>query len=108
MRDTMGAVRGRDITSYANGATFYVEDPQQLDSIVSELPNISGYNWDGLTITKSNKTYDNSAAPLERMSGLTTVIMIVIIIISIILLSLVLIMWMRDRCTKLAYCFLLK
>lgn len=97
MRDTMGAVRGRDITSYANGATFYVEDPQQLDSIVSELPNISGYNWDGLTITKNNKTYDNSAAPLERMSGLTTVIMIVIIIISIILLSLVLIMWMRDR-----------
>lgn len=97
MRGAMSAVRGREITSYSSGATFFARDPKQLDTIVGNLTNLSGYDWDGLTITKNNKAYDNSAAPLERMSGLLTMIMFVIIIVSVVLLSLILVMWIRDR-----------
>ena len=91
------AMTGQDINTYKLGASFFVEDPKELDNIVAGLSNIPGYDWEAYTVTKNNKAYNDSATPLERMSGLISIMLLVIIVVSVVLLSLILTMWMRDR-----------
>lgn len=76
---------------------FFVTDPGELERVISDVTSLSEYNWEGYEITRNNVAYDRTAVPLERMSGLITVLILVIIAVSIVILCLVLVMWMRDR-----------
>lgn len=97
LREIKEEILGRKVTVYTDGAAFFVKDPKELDEIAARLPQISGYDWEGYYITKNNKTYEESAAPLERLSGFMQIITWVIMVISALLLSLILFLWMRDR-----------
>lgn len=88
---------GEEIHSYNSEIAFFVENPKELDGIVASLSSLSQYNWDEYVITKNNKTYEDSAGPLERLSGLVTVMVLVIVVISAVMLSLILFLWMRER-----------
>lgn len=82
---------------YTDGAAFFVKDPKELDAIIESLNGIDGYEWEGFSVTKNNKTYEDSAMPLERLSGIVVMMVFVIVVISAVMLSLVLFLWMRDR-----------
>ena len=82
---------------YAGGAAFFVTDPKNMERIIAGVKSLPGYNWDGFEIIRNNTAYNRSAVPLERMSGLITVFLLVMIAVSLVILSLILIMWMRDR-----------
>lgn len=88
---------GQEIHSYTNEVAFFVENPKELDEIVARVTQLSGYDWKEYVITKNNKTYEDSAGPLERLSGLVTVMVLVIVVISAVMLSLILFLWMRER-----------
>ena len=64
---------------------------------MARVTQLSGYDWKEYVITKNNKTYEDSAGPLERLSGLVTVMVLVIVVISAVMLSLILFLWMRER-----------
>ncbi len=88
---------GKCTSRYSSGVAFFVEDPRELDGIVGRLSNLAGYDWDGFEIVKNNKAYNDSAVPLERMTGLITTFLVIIIAVSVVMLSLILVMWMKDR-----------
>ncbi|SHH82348.1 MacB-like core domain-containing protein [Sporobacter termitidis DSM 10068] len=97
IRSMMADLSGSTTTAFTNGATFFVKDPGKLDQIVKSLPSIPGYDWSGYKISENNKAYDDSAVPLERLSGLLITLTIVIVVVSAAMLSLILVMWMKDR-----------
>lgn len=88
---------GYRMDAYIDGVSFFVKDPKDLDQTVTHAMELDGYNWDEYAITKNNKTYDDSAAPLERLSGIVKMMVCVIAAISAVMLSLILFLWMRDR-----------
>lgn len=97
IREVYGELMERAYDVYSDGALFFVENPKELDEIIENLQELSGYNWEEYVITKNNKTYEDSAGPLERLSGLVTLMVAVILVISVVMLSLILFLWMRER-----------
>lgn len=97
LRKVYGEVMGSEMTLYNSGAAFFVENPKELDGIMGKVLALEGYDWDDYLIVKNNKTYEDSAAPLEQLSGLVTMMVAVIAVVSAVMLSLILFLWMRER-----------
>lgn len=96
-REVYGEVVGTKIDLYMGGVSFFVENPKELDGILDRLLESDDYDWDEYAVEKNNKTYEDSAAPLERLSGLVTMMVAVIAGVSAVMLSLILFLWMRER-----------
>ena len=78
-------------------AEFKVSDPARLDTVLSQVKNISTIDWRAFTITQDNETYLEAAAPLSELQSLVTALLMVIIIVSAVILTLILTMWGRTR-----------
>lgn len=76
---------------------FTVNDPAQLDSIMSEVKGLSVIDWRAFEVTADNQAYLDAAAPLQKLQVLMSSILWVIILVSTIVLSLILAMWGRSR-----------
>ncbi len=76
---------------------FIVEDPLELDNIISQMKNIEGVSWDSCVITKSDSNYENTKESLEGLAKIVSTAIIVIFIISIILIILILNLWTKHR-----------
>lgn len=76
---------------------FYVDDPAELDTIISNVNKIPGIAWDDCIISKNDVDYQNAKTALETLQSLVTIIILVVIAISVVLLALVLSLWVRNR-----------
>ena len=76
---------------------FFVDQPQALERIVSDLAEQSERGMEGYQVVKNNKQYQESRLPLERLKSLTTLIIAIIILLGFIIVSLILLLWMRER-----------
>lgn len=97
VRDMVGRTLEREIDSYRSGALFFVDQPQALERIVSDLAEQSERGMEGYQVVKNNKQYQESRLPLERLKSLTTLIIAIIILLGFIIVSLILLLWMRER-----------
>ncbi len=97
IREVYGEAGGGATDVYTLGAAFFVENPKELDSIMGNMMTWDDYNWEEYAVAKNNKTYEDSAAPLERLAGLVTMMVSVIAAVSAVMLSLILFLWMRER-----------
>lgn len=97
IREAYGETFGSKTNLYTGGVSFFVENPKELEGICDRLLSSGSYNWDDYSIVKNNKTYEDSAVPLERLSALVFLMVFIINIVSIIMLSLILFLWMRER-----------
>lgn len=78
-------------------AVFEVNDPAQLDEIVSNLKQNDTIDWRAFKVETNNETYQAAAMPLEKFQTLTTTILILIVAASAVVLSLILTMWGKSR-----------
>lgn len=76
---------------------FYVNDPEELDSILDAVKRIPGFAWRECVMTKYDKDYQNAKAPLEALQNIVLTAMIVITGISLIILALLLAFRLRNR-----------
>ena len=60
---------------------FYVNDPDELDRIMSEVKGIEGVNWDDCTLTRYDNDYQNAK---ESLTGLQNIVFIAIAVVSVI------------------------
>ena len=74
-----------------------VEDPQNMEHIISKVKEIKGVNWKGFSIMVDNEDYEAAASSLKQLSELVSTILIVVLIVSVVILSLILTMWARSR-----------
>ena len=80
-----------------NELTVSVDDPQNMEKIISTVKKITGVDWRGFSFLIDNEDYENAASSLEQLSELVSIILIVALIVSITILSLILTMWARTR-----------
>lgn len=76
---------------------FYVDDPAELDTIISNVKNISGTAWEDCIISKNDADYQNAKTALEALQSLVTMIILALIAVSVVLLVLILSLWVRNR-----------
>lgn len=93
----VGRALEREIDSYRSGALFFVDHPQTLERIVSDLAAQSEQGKEGWQVVKNNKQYQESRIPLERLKSLTTLIVAIVIVLGFLIVTLILLLWMRER-----------
>ena len=97
IREMVGRALEREIDSYRSGALFFVDHPQTLERIVSDLAAQSEQGQEGWQVVKNNKQYQESRIPLERLKSLTTLIVAIVIVLGFLIVTLILLLWMRER-----------
>lgn len=97
IRKAYGEAAETELDRYTAGAAFFVENPKELDQIMGTVLEWEDYNWEDYAVIKNNKTYEDSAEPLEKLSGLVAMMAAVISVVSAVMLSLILFLWMRER-----------
>lgn len=85
------------LTTGFQSVVFEVNDPAQLDEIVSNLKQNDIIDWRAFKVESNNKTYQAAAEPLEKFQTLITTILILIVVVSAVVLSLILTMWAKSR-----------
>lgn len=81
---------------------FEVEDPEELDNLISEMKKIENVNWENCVITKNDSNFKNTKEALEGIQQIVSTAIIVIFIISIILIVLILNLWTKHRINEIA------
>ena len=81
---------------------FEVEDPEELDNLITEMKKIENVNWDNCKITKNDSNFKNTKEALEGIQQIVSTAIIVIFIISIILIVLILNLWIKHRINEIA------
>ncbi len=105
VRDMYREATGAETDFYTSGVSFFVENPKELDRILDEVLQWQDYDWNAYSVVKNNKTYEDSAAPLERLNGLVVMMIAVVVSVSGGMLSLILFLWMRERVHEMGIYF---
>lgn len=85
-----------DTIQYDNGVEFFVDDPQNIDHIVSEIQKLD-LDWDCLKLTVDNSAYEAVASSLTAMHSMITGLIAGIGVVSVGILALILHMWIKQR-----------
>ena len=72
---------GTDGETSVQYGDFYVNDPDELDRIITEVEEIEGVNWDNCTLTRYDNDYQNAK---ESLAGLQNIVFIAIAVVSVI------------------------
>ena len=81
---------------------FEVEDPEELDNLITEMKKIENVNWESCVITKNDSNFKNTKEALEEIQQIVSTAIIIIFIISIILIVLILNLWTKHRINEIA------
>lgn len=76
-----------------NELTVSVDDPQNMEKIISAVKEIAGVDWKGFSFLIDNEDYENAAFSLEQLSELVSTVLIVALIVST-----------GRHCCRIAYC----
>ena len=80
---------------------FEVDDPGELDNLISEMKKIESVNWDNCKITKNDSSFKNTKEALAGIQKIVSTAIITIFIISIILIVLILNLWTKHRINEI-------
>ena len=76
---------------------FYVNDPDQLDRIMTDVQKIEGVNWDNCTLTRYDNDYQNAKESLEGLQNIVFIAIAVVSVICFLVLALFLTLRLRGR-----------
>lgn len=90
-------IDGGQINYGFSAMNITIDDPQNMERIVSDVKALPGIDWKAFTVEVDNEVYDNAAAPLSTLNELVFVLLVVIIVVSAIILALILTLWTKSR-----------
>src|SRR5699024_12819551 len=76
---------------------FYVENPENLDSIIQEVQNIKDINWNNFYIYANDEIYQNTQESVDNSSTLIISLIVIAIIVSISVISIIVFMIIIGR-----------
>lgn len=89
--------RGINVDTYSYGASFYLTDPEKLDGVVEKVRQELNGDEEKYLITVNNKTYEQSAAILQKLNGMMVSMILIFFFVGFVILLLLLVLMMRDR-----------
>lgn len=90
-------IDGGQINYGFSAMNITIDDPQNMERIVSDVKALPGIDWKAFTVEVDNEVYDNAATPLSTLNELVFVLLVVIIVVSAIILALILTLWTKSR-----------
>ncbi len=94
---TAVSVDGGDINYGFSAINVTIDDPQNMEQIISAVRAMPDIDWTAFTVNVDNETYENAAAPLAALNELVMTLLLVIIAVSAIILALLLTLWTKTR-----------
>ena len=76
-------------------ATFYVDNPKNLNLAVSQFKSL--YNINNFKLETENAEYRSASKPLKQLTTISIILIVGIIIACIVILGLILNMWIKSR-----------
>ena len=80
-----------------NVVDFYVENPDNLDSIIQNVQNIKDINWNNFYIYANDEVYQNASSSINNTSTLIIALMVIAIVVSVIIISMIIYMNTKGR-----------
>ncbi len=90
-------IDGGQINYGFSAMNITIDDPQNMERIVSDVKALPSIDWKAFTVEVDNEVYENAAAPLSTLNELVFVLLVVIIAVSAIILALILTLWTKSR-----------
>lgn len=95
--DVFWKLSEQETSAYVGNVTFYVNDPEKLNHIVTQVKKISSIQWDDYFIRINESEYRAVSYQLQTLERLTGMLIFAIMIVSMIVIALVLTMRIRNR-----------
>lgn len=95
--DVFWKLSGQETSAYAGNVTFYVNDPEELNHIVTQVKQISSIQWDDYFIQINESKYRAVSYQLQTLERLTGMLIIAVMIVSVVVIVLVLTMRIGNR-----------
>ena len=80
-----------------NVVDFYIENPDNLDSIIQDVQNIKDINWNNFYIYANDEFYQNASSSINNTSTLIIALMVIAIVVSVIIISMIIYMNTKGR-----------
>nr|WP_303183346.1 FtsX-like permease family protein [Lachnoclostridium phocaeense] len=77
--------------------TFFVQDPKQLNSIISDIEKDKNIEWDNYSVEEDDTLYAGAIKPLKNMNIFLTVLIIATFVITFITFYIILTIRVKDR-----------
>jgi hypothetical protein len=77
--------------------TFFVDDPENLDAVISELKSQGELDWRYFTVKPDDCAYRASVKPLTRLGATAAILIVSAVIGCVVILGLTLNMWIKSR-----------
>ena len=90
-------IDGGQINYGFSAMNITIDDPRNMERIVSDVKALPNIDWNAFTIEVDNEVYENAAAPLSTLNELVFVLLVVIIAVSAIILALILTLQTKSR-----------
>lgn len=90
-------IDGGQINYGFSAMNITIDDPQNMERIVSDVKALPDIDWKAFTVEVDNEVYENASAPLSTLNELVFVLLVVIIVVSSIILALILTLWTKSR-----------
>lgn len=94
--NTAATLRGMEHKPLYESATFYVNNPKKIESIISDVKNMD-LDWVRYVVHKADQTFMGLTSSLDNMDGIINKLVTGSIIMSILMLSVVLWLWIGTR-----------
>lgn len=96
-QDILVSLKESEKGIYTGEVGFYINDPAQLNSIVSSVRGVSSINWDDHFIRTNDLHYSKIAGKLSSISDLVSILIVLVAAVSTALLTLMLTLRIRGR-----------
>ncbi|SHH82267.1 MacB-like core domain-containing protein [Sporobacter termitidis DSM 10068] len=96
-REANGLEERRDTRPNLNSATFFVDNPENLEAAIAEVKAIQGIDWNYFTIKADDSTYKTAVRPLTQLGTISAVLIAIAVVGCVAVLGLTLNMWSKSR-----------
>ena len=88
---------GTEGTTNAQYGDFYVNDPDKLERIMTDVQELDGVDWESCTLTRYDNDYQNAKESLEGLQNIVFIAIAVVSVICFLVLALFLTLRLRER-----------
>ena len=88
---------GTEGTTNVQYGDFYVNDPDELERIMTDVQELEGVDWESCTLTRYDNDYQNAKASLEGLQNIVFIAIAVVSVICFLVLALFLTLRLRGR-----------
>ena len=88
---------GTEGTTNVQYGDFYVNDPDELERIMTDVQELDGVDWESCTLTRYDNDYQNAKESLEGLQNIVFIAIAVVSVICFLVLALFLTLRLRGR-----------